>query len=301
MNLVELPQQETAIAAPNVAALMLNPTHMQALVQFAELMADSVVMVPKHLHGKPADCLAVALQAAQWGMNPFVVAQKTHVVNGGLGYEAQLVNAVLQASGEVRSRPHYDYRGEGNALECRVGFVLRGEEAITWNEWLKSSDIQVKNSPLWKTNPRQQLGYLQVKNWARAYVPQAILGIRTVDDLLDAEPLDPAPTPQRGPRRKSEAAPVQMVEEVGKPAPAPAEKDPEPAPAPATPKPTSAAAASSQGGAGISGGQVAYLRNKLKSAGLAEQAICDRFQVANIELLNAEQFDELKSELLQMG
>jgi hypothetical protein len=37
------------------------------------------------------------MQAAQWGMNPFAVAQKTHVVNGTLGYEAQLVNAVVSS------------------------------------------------------------------------------------------------------------------------------------------------------------------------------------------------------------
>jgi 3-hydroxymyristoyl/3-hydroxydecanoyl-(acyl carrier protein) dehydratase len=60
-------------------------------------MADSKATVPAHLAGKPADCLAVTMQA-QWGMNPFAVAQKTHVVNGTLGYEAQLVNAVVSSS-----------------------------------------------------------------------------------------------------------------------------------------------------------------------------------------------------------
>ena len=40
-------------------------------------------------------------------MNPFAVAQKTHVVNGSLGYEAQLVNAVVQASGAIDGRFHY--------------------------------------------------------------------------------------------------------------------------------------------------------------------------------------------------
>ena len=40
-------------------------------------------------------CMAVTLQALQWNMSPFAVAQKTHLVNGTLGYEAQLVNAVF--------------------------------------------------------------------------------------------------------------------------------------------------------------------------------------------------------------
>nr|WP_308736935.1 recombinase RecT [Salmonella enterica] len=58
-------------------------------------MADSQVTVPAHLAGKPADCMAIVMQAMQWGMNPYAVAQKTHLVNGVLGYEAQLVNAVI--------------------------------------------------------------------------------------------------------------------------------------------------------------------------------------------------------------
>ncbi|MCP6059724.1 recombinase RecT, partial [Klebsiella pneumoniae] len=80
-------------ATVGTAAAIFSPEGINQLVRFAELMAQSRVTVPAHLAGKPADCMAVAMQAAQWGMNPFAVAQKTHVINGALGYEAQLVNA----------------------------------------------------------------------------------------------------------------------------------------------------------------------------------------------------------------
>ncbi|WP_319048717.1 RecT family recombinase [Cronobacter malonaticus] len=172
---------DTAIAG--TAATIFSPDGLNQLMKFAEVMAQSRVTVPAHLAGKPADCMAVAMQAAQWGMSPFAVAQKTHVVNGTLGYEAQLVNAVVQNSGAIKGRFHYEYRGEGASLECRVGAVIRGEQEITWNEWLCISSITTKNSPLWKTNPKQQFGYLQVKNWARAHTPGAILGVYTPDEL----------------------------------------------------------------------------------------------------------------------
>lgn len=299
MNEIALHHEEQA---DPMGTLMLSPSAMHALVAFAEHMANATVMVPKHLHGRPADCMAIAMQAAQWRMNPFVVAQKTHVVNGQLGYEAQLVNAVIQASGAVASRPHYEYRGEAQRLECRVGFKIAGEDAITWNEWLCIGDVKVKNSPLWTSNPKQQLGYLQVKNWARAFCPGAVLGIhRTVDDLLDMDE-DEKPAP-RGPRRKSDKGATPMVEEVPRNAAAdpetgeaaPPAQAPAPSPTPAPPPPAAGS------GGGITGGQVAYLRNKLKTAGLAEQSITDRFQVASLELLNAEQFDEIKAELLAMA
>lgn len=175
-------------ATVGTAAAIFSPEGLSQLMKFAEVMAQSRVTVPAHLAGKPADCMAVAMQAAQWGMSPFAVAQKTHVVNGTLGYEAQLVNAVVQNSGAIKGRFHYEYRGEGASLECRVGAVIRGEQEITWNEWLCISSITTKNSPLWKTNPKQQFGYLQVKNWARAHTPGAILGVYTPDELEESRP-----------------------------------------------------------------------------------------------------------------
>jgi len=163
--------------------LLFNASAMNQLQQLATVMSRSVVTVPKHLQGNPGDCMAICMQAAQWGMNPFAVAQKTHVVNGTLGYEAQLVNAVIQSSGAISGHFHYEYKGDGQNASCRVGAIIRGDSQITWNEWLSAAQVSTKNSPLWKTNPEQQLGYLQVKNWARLYCPGAILGVYTVDEV----------------------------------------------------------------------------------------------------------------------
>ncbi|WP_224788406.1 recombinase RecT [Pseudomonas fluorescens] len=49
----------------------------------AMMMSKGVTTVPKHLKGNQADCMAVVLQAMQWQMNPFAVAQETFIVNGG--------------------------------------------------------------------------------------------------------------------------------------------------------------------------------------------------------------------------
>lgn len=174
----------------NPSAFLFDAQRMQALMDFADMMSKGTVTVPKHLQGKPADCLAITLQAMRWRMDPYIVGGKTHLVNGNLGYEAQLVVAVLKNSGAVRGRPHYEYRGDGNNLECRAGFVPAGEDAIVWTEWLSISGITTKNSPLWKVNPKQQFGYLQARNWARLYAPDALLGVYT-DDELQVVPMQP--------------------------------------------------------------------------------------------------------------
>lgn len=277
----------------NSRDLLLDNGSFDKMLRIAEMMSTGKTTVPKHLQGNLGDCMAVVTQAMQWGMNPFAVAQKTHIVNGALGYEAQLVNAVLEATGAVRNHATYEYRGVGQDLECRVAYILAKDTTPTWNEWYRLGDVKVRNSPLWATNPKQQLSYLQVKNWARQYAPGAILGIRTSDELQ--EMADAVP---KGPRRKSEppAAAAERVDGDGvihnaaetKPAETPKDK---PAATPAAP-----VVGNPQGG--ISGGQVAYLRNKLKAASVEESRICDRFQTSSIELLSAEQFDLVKAELL---
>lgn len=166
-------------------ALIMDGESIDRMMRVAEIMATGKATVPQHLRSSPGDCMAVVMQAMQWKMNPFAVAQKTHLVNGTLGYEAQLVNAVCQSTGAIDGRFHYEYKGEGAQLECRVGAVLHGEADITWGEWLSFGSVTTKNSPLWKTNPKQQLGYLQVKNWARSYAPGAILGVYTPEELAD--------------------------------------------------------------------------------------------------------------------
>lgn len=187
-NVTAIAVQQDAPRRANVGELMMNPESMDRVIRMAEMMAGGKSTVPAHLQKNPADCMAVVLQAMQWGMLPHIVAQKTHIVNGTLGYEAQLVNAVVQESGCITGRFHYEYRGNSPTMECRVGAVIRGEREITWSEWLNEAKVKTKNSPLWTTNPRQQMGYLQVKNWARLYAPGAILGVYTPDEFDQPQP-----------------------------------------------------------------------------------------------------------------
>lgn len=181
--------------ATHTANMLMSPQIMGQIQQFAEVMATGRSTVPKHLQGNMGDCMAVTMQAAQWGMNPFAVAQKTHVVNGTLGYEAQLVNAVISSSRAIKGRFKYEYGGDwlnpSKKDACvRVGAILAGDDDVTWGEPLYLHTITTRNSPLWKTNPKQQAAYLAVKYWARMYCPDVILGVYTPDELHDYAPVE---------------------------------------------------------------------------------------------------------------
>lgn len=184
-------------ATVGTASAIFSPEGMNQLVRFAELMAQSKATVPAHLAGKPSDCLAVTMQAAQWGMNPFAVAQKTHVVNGTLGYEAQLVNAVVSSSNLLATRLNYRWDGDWSkvngktdkspSLKVTVWATIKGESEPR-ELTISMAQAGVRNSPLWEQDPRQQLAYLCVKRWARLHAPDVLLGVYTPDELQETAP-----------------------------------------------------------------------------------------------------------------
>jgi len=226
----ELSLTSTPSATIGTAAAIFSPEGMDRLVRFATLMADSKATVPAHLAGKPADCLAVTMQAAQWGMNPFAVAQKTHVVNGTLGYEAQLVNAVVSSSNLLATRLNYRWDGDWSKvngktdkspnLTVTVSAVLKGE-ADARELTISMAQAGVRNSPLWEQDPRQQLAYLCVKRWARLHAPDVLLGVYTPDELQETAPrverdITPTPATASGMNQLINAQPEQHQEEKAK-------------------------------------------------------------------------------------
>jgi len=206
----------------STAAAVFSPDTLDKLIRLSEIMANSRVTVPSHLAGNSSDCLAVAMQALQWQMNPFAVAQKTFTVSGVLGYEAQLVNAVITTMAPTRDRLHYEWFGPwekviGKFIEKTSGkgnkytapdWTINDESGCGVRVWatmkneteprvleLLLSQAQVRNSTLWASDPKQQLAYLAVKRWARLHCPDVILGVYTPDELETVRPVERNITP----------------------------------------------------------------------------------------------------------
>ncbi|EON88913.1 hypothetical protein PLESHI_08354 [Plesiomonas shigelloides 302-73] len=214
----------------NMLNLMMNVDFMASIDRLADMMASGKATVPQHLRGNKADCYAICLQALQWGMNPFPVAQKTHLVNGTLGYEAQLVNAVVVNSGVIKGRFDYEFFGpwervvgkfkviktkkDNKDIEYRVPNWTFDDEkgcgvrvtAFLPNGEARSIELllqqaRTRSSTLWADDPKQQLAYLAVKRWARLYTPDVIMGVYSVDELqeeIDITPMGGDDTPLSG-------------------------------------------------------------------------------------------------------
>jgi hypothetical protein len=224
MALAQIPAPAALPAGTTSAsALMLSGDSMDKMMRIADFMASAKATIPQHLRN-PGDCLAVVMQATQWNMNPFAVAQKTHLVNGTLGYEAQLVAAVINNSGLVADRFNFEWFGawekivgkfkevesrtkkddNGNpkkyivpawdqkdehGLGVRVWATIKGESEPRVLELLMTQ-ARTRNSTLWTEDPKQQIAYLAQKRWARLYAPDVIMGVYTPDELENTLPRD---------------------------------------------------------------------------------------------------------------
>ncbi|MGF1877284.1 recombinase RecT [Photobacterium frigidiphilum] len=216
----QAPVNHQVNAVPTSSISILDTNKLDVMIRAAEFMSKAVVTVPEHLRGNTSDCLAIVMQAEQWGMNPFTVAQKTHLVSGTLGYEAQLVNAVISSSRAIVGRFHYRFSDGWERLVGKVGYekqqrtnfktkakwevtvatkkwlpedeaglwvecgaVVAGESEITWGPKLYLASILVRNSELWVTKPQQQIAYASLKDWSRLYTPAVMQGVYDREEL----------------------------------------------------------------------------------------------------------------------
>lgn len=202
MNALTTPQNGQ-IAHLTAFDIMMNPEIMDRFERIASVMASSKFAVPKHLQGNTGDCLAIIMQSAQWQMDPFAVAQKTHQINGVLGYEAQLVNAVITNRAPITGRLNFEWYGDWAKINgkedkswdkgIKVWATLKGETSPREINISMGQVGSVRNSPLWVSDPRQQLAYLAIKRWSRLYTPDVILGVYTPDEIIEREELDVTP------------------------------------------------------------------------------------------------------------
>ncbi len=202
MNALTTPQNGQ-IAHLTAFDIMMNPEIMDRFERIANVMASSKFAVPKHLQGNTGDCLAIIMQSAQWQMDPFAVAQKTHQINGVLGYEAQLVNAVITNRAPITGRLNFEWYGDWAKINgkedkswdkgIKVWATLKGETSPREIDISMGQVGSVRNSPLWVSDPRQQLAYLAIKRWSRLYTPDVILGVYTPDEIVEREELDVTP------------------------------------------------------------------------------------------------------------
>jgi len=160
----------------------INAVDWMKIMELGKALAGMKDGMPEHVRGKWGIGCRIAAHAAMWHMDPFSIADQTYVVGNRLGYMSQLIHARVNQGAPLMHRLSCEYTGEGDELVCIVrGQFISGDEREY--ETPKLGEIKIKNSPLWKADPKQQLWYFAVRAWARKWVPEVIFGLYTREEL----------------------------------------------------------------------------------------------------------------------
>lgn len=170
------------------------------VMDVAKLMSQAATAVPEHCRGNTGICFALCLQALEWKMSPFAVANKSYVTNDRLNYESQLVHAVIEARAPLKERLRVRYEGEGDEAVCVVSGWFRGEAGPREHRSPPLSKARPpmgrskdgtrevrKGSPLWDKKPLVQLFYDTSRDFCRIYCPDVLMGIYTPDEVEQYE------------------------------------------------------------------------------------------------------------------
>jgi RecT family len=173
---IEMPDDVGGVAYRNLSEML----------EFGKMMATTTMGVPKHLRGEVGGCVRIVMQALEWRMSPFAVADKSYFVNDRIAYESQLIHAVVESRAPLQKRLRFEFEGEGPTRLCIVNGWFKGESDPVIYRSPMFKDIPTKNSPLWKSDPDQQLCYYSVRAWSRRYCPDVLMGIYSKDELEDS-------------------------------------------------------------------------------------------------------------------
>ncbi len=188
------------------------PKDMRDALDFAKAMSSSGDMMPKHLQGNEGACLAVAMDSWNWGMNPFAVAKESFKVGAVIAYQAKVLAAVVNANAAIEGRLNYEFTGDvkKGTRACRCFAKDRADGQVRDYVTPELNEIKIKNSPLWKNDPDQQLSYYAARAFARRHYQDVLMGIVSVDEAREtdaAKPIDITP-PAEDPELTAALSPV---------------------------------------------------------------------------------------------
>lgn len=173
----------------------LVPTNMREAMDFATSMATGRLSVPEFLHNNPGDCLRLVMIAGRTGLDPFMLADQTYIVPSSkrMAFQAQAIHAIALASGVLDGDVEVKITGTGDDLVGHATGKRRGSPARTEVYTLRS--ITVRNSPLWKTQTRQQFTYYCQRAWCRLHAADALMGLVAREDPIDVTATEIAEAP----------------------------------------------------------------------------------------------------------
>jgi hypothetical protein len=134
--------------------------------------------------------------ATRMNADVMMVAQNLYVVYGNPAWSSKFMIATFNQCGKYSSI-HYKETGKKNtdswgciawAKELATGEILEGPEVTI--AIAKAEGWYNKNGSKWQTMPAQMLRYRAASWFIRTTAPELSMGLQTVDEVEDSEPIN---------------------------------------------------------------------------------------------------------------
>lgn len=162
---------------------------LEQMFKVADYLSKSPI-VPATFQGQPGSVLIALNLASSLRLDPFMVMQNIYVVHGRPALSGQFMIALLNKS-EKYARIEYVKTAAGMKV---VGHRHDGgtDEGTEITRQMVDAEGWGKNSK-WQTMPEQMLRYRAAAFFARAYCPEELMGMGTVEEVEDVAMRDVTP------------------------------------------------------------------------------------------------------------
>ena len=222
----------------------------EALQRMSKLLA-TIDLLPAHYHNNLGNCAIALNMATRMNADVMMVAQNLYVVYGNPAWSSKFMIATFNQCGKYSSI-HYKETGKKGtdswgciawAKELATGEILEGPEVTI--AIAKAEGWYSKNGSKWQTMPAQMLRYRAAAWFIRTTAPELSMGLQTVDEVVDSEPINiteeinananreefipEAPAPAITPGHKVTTADLDKAEKEAVPVETPAKEEAKPA------------------------------------------------------------------------
>ena len=207
---------KVANATQQMPSFFANNESFELGMKMGNVFADSD-FVPDTYKKKPGNCLIAINLANRIGADPLMVMQNLVVIHGHPSWSSTFLIACINASGKC-SPLRYEFwgkQGQDN-WSCRA-YAVDKEGEILHGTWVsiglaKQEGWYSKSGSKWKTMPEQMLRYRAAAWFQRAYFPELSLGIRTKEEIEDADAVEITDLPTDAEKLQQELEKAQQQE-----------------------------------------------------------------------------------------
>lgn len=199
--------------------MIARPRTITEVQDLAKIMATSLA-VPKGYQGRPADIFVAIGMGDSLGINPFQALQGIAVINGIPAAYGDLAKALIMNQPDLESFTEWNAttsleKGRGHCEIKRKGMDVVITEFTV--EQAKHAKLWTKQGP-WTEYPGRQL-QMRARAWCmRDAFPDALKGLRILEEVMDYNDIMAPSVSDMMPKRKEIAAPVEQPKPAEKPA-----------------------------------------------------------------------------------